>query len=233
MARNDQRRQKKLESKRTKRKEQLRDIARLKSTGIVERMSAGCRWPITESRISDSLWENGIGYAVLVRRGTGGMAAMSLFMLDVYCLGVKDVVVLVEPDNSISAKLSQMTKHGTRWRNVSPEHVRKLVDCSMGYALKLGLAPHRDCAAAMKLFGDIDASQFAVEFVFGCEGKPRYISGPNDSTARSKSVIDTLQRTCGPDGFHYFVHVDNPDDLPPLEGEWDDDDQMRLEEDEC
>ena len=232
MARNDQRRQKKLEAKRTKRKEQSRDVARLKSSGIAERMLAGCRWPVTESRISDSLWEEGIGYAVLVRRGPGGTAAMGMFLLDVYCLGVKDVVMRVESEPSISTMLAQFGENGTRWRNVSPEHVRKLVDCSMGYALNLGLAPHRDCAAAMKLFGDIDASQCAVEFVFGCEGKPRYVSGPNDSTARSNAVIDTLQRTCGPDGFHYVVRVSNPDELPPLEDEWDDDEQMRLDEDE-
>ncbi len=232
MARNDQRRQKKLEAKRTKRKEQLRDVARLKSSGVADRMLAACRWPITESRISDSLWDNGIGYAVLVRRGPGGMAAMSLFLLDVYCLGVKNVVTLVEPENSISVCLSNMTENGTRWKNVSPEHVRKLVDCSMGYALNLGLAPHRDCAAAMNLFGNLDASQCVVEFVFGCEGQPRYISGPNDSTARSKAVIDTLLRTCGPDGFHYIVHAGNPDELTLLEDEEDDDDQMSLEEDE-
>lgn len=77
MARNDQRRQKKLEAKRTKRKEQSKAAARLKSTGVAERMLAGSRWPITESRISGTLWDQGIGYAVLVRRSPGGMAAMS------------------------------------------------------------------------------------------------------------------------------------------------------------
>ncbi len=82
MAHNDQRRQKKLEAKRIKRNQQLRDIARLRSGGIGERMLLGCRWPITESRVSDSIWEEGIGYAVLVRRGPSGTTAMSLFLLD-------------------------------------------------------------------------------------------------------------------------------------------------------
>lgn len=232
MARNDQRRQKKLEAKRVKRKEQLRDVSRLKSSGMGERMLAGCRWPITESRVSGSIWEDGIGYAVLVRRGPGGTAAMSLFLLDVYCLGVKNVVAKVDAEHSISAMLARLNDNGTRWIKVSPEHVRKLVEGSVGYALNLGLAPHRECAAAMKLFGDIDASQCSIEFVFGCEGKPRYISGPNDSAARSKAVVDALHRTCGPDGFHYVVHLDNPENLMPLEGEWDDDEQRSLEEDE-
>ena len=157
---------------------------------------------------------------------------MSLFLLDVYCLGVKNVVARVDAEHSISTMLGRMTDDGTRWIKVSPEHVRKLVEGSVGYALNLGLAPHRECAAAMKLFGDIDASQCPTEFVFGCEGKPRYISGPNDSAARSKAIVDALHRTCGPDGFHYVVHIDNPGELIPLEDEWDDDEEMSLGTDE-
>jgi len=230
MARNDQRRQKKLEAKRTKRKEQLRDVARRNSAPAGERMLAGCRWPISESRVSDSLWDKGIGYAVLVRRGHNGMSAMALFLLDVYCLGVKDVVMRVEPDHEISALLQHMGKNATGWINVSPEHVRKLVEQSIGYALNLGLSPHRDCAAAMRIFGDIDASQCSTEFVFGHDGKPLYVSGPNDSISRSHAIVETLQKTCGPGGSHYIIHADNPDDLDLVGDEWDDAEQINIED---
>ncbi|MEI8383376.1 MAG: hypothetical protein WCJ09_24885 [Planctomycetota bacterium] len=230
MARNDQRRQKKLEAKRTKRKEQSKAVARLKSTGVAERMLAGSRWPITESRISDTLWDQGMGYAVLVRRGPGGTAAMSMFLLDVFCLGVKDAIAHFGPEIDVSSRLSQMSDNGIRWLKVSPEYVRKLVEGSIGYALNLGLAPHRDCAAAIKLFGDIDASKCEDKFEFGCEGKPRFISGPHDSPARCQAVMDTLNRTCGVGNFHYVMHVNDPNDL--FEDELEDDDEMYVDEDD-
>lgn len=99
--------------------------------------------------------------------------------------------------------------------------MRKLVEGSIGYALNLGLTPHRDCAAAIKLFGDIDASKCEDKFEFGCEGKPRFISGPHDSPARSQAVMDALNRTCGEGNFHYVLHANDPNDL--FDDEFDDD----------
>jgi hypothetical protein len=34
---------------------------------------------------------------------------------------------------------------------------------------------------------------------------PLYISGPDDSEARIKQIVDTLHRRFGPDGYHYIV----------------------------
>lgn len=211
MARNEQRRQKKLALKKSKRNEERRTIARAESSGIAGGMALASRWPVVQARVSATLWTQGIGYAVLVRRGPGGLTAMGLFLLDVYCLGVKDVVARVAPDYAISASLARMSDNGCRWIDVSPEHVRKLVEGTMGYALSLGLAPHRDCAAALSIFGDLESSKCATEFTFGFEGQPHFIAGPYDRQARIVEVINTLRRTCGPDGFHYTVPIESPD----------------------
>ena len=211
MARNEQRRQKQLEAKRAKRQEEQRVVARAQSSGIAGGMAAASLWPVVQARVSATLWDQGIGYAVLVRRGPGGLTAMATFLLDVYCLGVKDVLARVAPDHSISAALARMGEGGCRWIDASPEHVRKLVEGAMGYALSLGLAPHRDCAAALSLFGDLDSSKCATEFTFGSEGQPCFIAGPYDSHARIVEVLNTLRRTCGPDGFHYTVPLASPE----------------------
>ncbi len=216
MARNEQRRQKKLALKKLKRNEERRIIARAESSGIAGGMALASRWPVVQARVSASLWDQGIGYAVLVRRGPGGLTAMGMFLVDVYCLGVKDVMARVAPDHAISSSLARMSDEGSRWIDVSPEHVRKLVEGALGYALSLGLAPHRDCAAAMSIFGDLDSSQCATEFTFGLEGQPHFIAGPYDSRARIAEILKTLRRTCGPDGFHYMVPFgssESPDEV--------------------
>ena len=205
MARNEQRRQKKLEAKRTKRKEEQRVMARAQSSGIVGGMDAASHWPVVRARVSTTLWEQGIGYVYLVRRGSGGLAAMAMFLLDVYCLGVKDVIAHVAQESTIAGRMAQMDENGGRWIDVSPEHIRKLVEGAMGYALSLGLAPHRDCAGALRLFGELDSSKCATEFTFGDKGQPHFIAGPYDGQARIVDVLKSLQRTCGPDGFHYTL----------------------------
>ena len=205
MARNEQRRQKKLEAKKAKRKDEQRTVARVQSSGMRGGMEAAQHWPVVQARVSAGIQKNGMGEALLVRRGPGGMTAYVLFLLDVYCLGVKDVIAHAAPDHVAANWLSGLFERSGPWIDVPPEHVRKLVESSIGYALSLGLAPHRDCPAAMLIFGDLDSSRCLTEFTFGREGKPNYISGPHESDARIREVLATLKRTCGPDGFHYVI----------------------------
>lgn len=46
---------------------------------------------------------------------------MSMFLLDVYCLGVKDAIANIGPEIDVSTRLSYMADNGTRWLKVSPE----------------------------------------------------------------------------------------------------------------
>ena len=118
MARNEQRRQKKLALKKAKRNEERRVIARAESSGISGGMALASRWPVVQARVSATLWDQGMGYAVLVRRGPGGLAAMAMFLLDVYCLGVKDVIAHVAPDHAISASVARVNDNGGQWIDV-------------------------------------------------------------------------------------------------------------------
>lgn len=145
------------------------------------------------------------------RQGHPALTAIAVFRVDTYCCGVQDAFARTEPNSSAVDLLSRLAESDEGWINVTPEHVRKLVEQAIGYALSLGLAPHRDCAAAMKLFGDLDASQCKTEFTFGRDGKPCYIAGPHDSEVRVREILQALRETCGPDRFHYTVPLPSSD----------------------
>lgn len=205
MARNEQRRQKKLEAKKSKRKEEQRMVARVQSSGTRGRMEVAQNWPVVQARVSAGLWDHGMGEALLVRRGPGGITAYVLFLLDVYCLGVKNVIAHAEPDHVAARWLSSLFERTGSWVDVSPEHVRKLVEGSIGFALSFGLAPHRDCAGALQIFGDLDSSRCSTEFTFGRDGKPLFIAGPHDSQARIYEILSTLKRTRGSEQLDYVL----------------------------
>ncbi len=210
MARNEQRRQKKLAIKKSKRREEQRGVARVQSSGVRGQMELAQHWPVVQARVSSRIWEDGMGEALLVRRGPGGMTAYALFLLDVTCLGVKDVIAHAAPDHVAAIWLSGLFERSGPWIDVAPEHVRKLVEGSIGYALSLGLAPHRDCAAALPIFGELESSRCATEFTFGRDGQPYYIAGPHDSQARIREILSTLKRVCGPNGFHDTIPTASP-----------------------
>jgi hypothetical protein len=157
---------------------------------------------------------------------------MAMFLVDSYCLGVKDcygrLMVRAEYDamcKQLDTKFS-MEDH-------SPADVRKLVEDVVEYARQLGFEPHPDYHRVKTIFGDIDPRESNEEFEFGSEGKPLFVSGPNDSLERSRQIISTLQHSCGPDGFHYMVAVaagrsltrhiaiENDEDTEDTEDDWD------------
>lgn len=80
------------------------------------------------------------------------------------------------------------------------------VEGAFAYAEDLGFSPDPDYHWVNALFGDIDSNICTQEFEFGEEGKPYYVSGPNDSPARIRAVMEQLTRRCGgPDGFHFMM----------------------------
>jgi len=48
------------------------------------------------------------------------------------------------------------------------------------------------------------------------QGKTCYVSGPNHSEFTARRIITHLAKRFGPDGFHYLVGVDNPEEADDL-----------------
>ena len=220
MTQNEHKRQRKLLAKRIQRKSAgQRKLARLRLTGIHARMESAASWPVVQARISTTIWTDGIGEALLARRGPNGMTVISVFLLDVYCLGVKNVIARADSELATNKWMSDLFEKAGPWIDVSPEHIRKLVEESIGYALSLGISPHPECATALMIFGDLDSSKCLQQFTFGSEGKPLFVAGPHDNPSRIQTVISTLQQTCGVDGFHYVLPMDSarlPDGVEDL-----------------
>lgn len=213
MAVSENRRRKKLESHRAKRKEQKRSIARFESSGNQSRMTIAQSWPVVSACVSSTLWSQGIGYAAIGRRGPQGQVAGTIFLLDVFCLGVKDVVFFANAEWQWHELLSRFEKRDQGFGQVSPEFVRKLVEGAVAYAKSFGLEPHRDWADASRIFGEIDASKCPSEFTYGKDGKPLFIAGPNDTPTKAQRIIQTLSNSAGQGNFDFIAPI-AAEDLP-------------------
>jgi hypothetical protein len=211
MASDPRKRQKKLERRASKRKEKKHLQVRGQSAGLTERLTAAARFPVLHSWITEDLWTQGLGWVLLSRTFPDGMVAVAVFLVDRYCLGVKDAMARFISRSTYEAEFVRKM-HGTfASRNVSPATVRKLVEEAVAYARGLGLSPHADYQKAKLLFGDIDPAQSTEVFEFGKDGQPLFIAGPNDTPGRCQNILGILTQSCGPDGFHYI--------MPMAEGE--------------
>lgn len=213
MAGNQNRRRKKIEAHKAKRKEKQRAIARVESPAKVVRMMQAQAWPVLEAWIAGDLKKQGIANVYMARRGPHDQVAGAIFLVDVFCLGVKDVVVYLGPEWNWKDRLQTQRERGQNLEKISPEAVRKLVEGAVQYARSLGIEPHRDYLNAAPIFGNLDAANCSTEFVFGCDGKPRFITGPFDTAERVQKILNILESRVGKDKYDFVLMSGGFDDF--------------------
>jgi len=206
----EKRRQKKLAKKAARRKAKLSDKKEiLISRGAgAENIALALNSPLHECIIPEGLFDIGIGNILTSRKMPNGNVAFSIFLLDVFCLGVKNAYFFIMSRSEYDDKIRRI-KLDADFKSLAPECVRKLVESAEAYAGELGFDPHPDYRSARKIFGDIDTEKCPMQFEFGKDGRPLFISGPNDTQAKCMKIMETLTKSCGPGGFHYMIGV-NP-----------------------
>jgi hypothetical protein len=210
MAISEQQRQKKLAKKKQKRASTVKQ-----TTPSMKNAKLYANYPIHECLIPNDLFISGLGELVVTRRIPNGDIAMSAFVIDICCLGVKDAMFMVLPESEYEHKIKgRMSATGDRgFEKLHQTCAKKLLDGVVDYAKELGFAPHPDYKNANEIFGDIDAGACPVKYTYGKEGKPFYMNGPYESPADIKRIINTLTKKCGAGGFHTVLRLnDDMDD---------------------
>jgi hypothetical protein len=201
--------QKKKQKKQQKRKaavqSKLHKITQLQQTPLLQ------RGEIYECWVSPGILDDtGLGHVIFSRLipATGGIIMVD-FLVDVHCLGVKNTLVREESQYSYAQLLEVLRDGlGNDLEEVEPALAKKLVLDAVAYAQSLGIAPYVDYNRVKDVFADIDETACQTEFAFGCEGKPRLITGPNDTPKQIKTWLKSLSDSCGADGFHYMINAD-------------------------
>jgi hypothetical protein len=208
MSLDEKKRQKKLAKKAAKRKAKLSDRkdSHISGSAGTQDIALALNSPVHECIIPEGLFEVGIGNILISRKMPGGKVAFSIFLLDVYCLGVKNAYFFIMSQSEYDDKIKSI-KQNADFESLSPECVRKLVESAEAYARALGFNPHPDYHTARNIFGDIDAEKCPMQFEFGKDGRPLFISGPNDSHAKCMKIMETLTKSCGPGKFQYMIGV--------------------------
>jgi hypothetical protein len=170
----------------------------------------------------EELWDEGLGQILVSRNIPNGTVGFAIFLVDVYCLGVKDAYAGIHSRLDYDEKVYDDMRSRFEIISVKPEYVRKLIEGAVQYADSIGLPPHPDYRTAKLIFGDISAESCSEEFVYGKDGKPLFITGPNDDEFRCKHILKTINALCGPGNFHNILPVDETS--PLLNGELDDED---------
>jgi hypothetical protein len=189
MVKSERQRQKKL-AKRQKRASTVRKLARIHrnpSTRDVILQALGTPWEVAFKRENE-----GMASVVAMRRMRVGNPISVCFLIDSYCLGVKDAYI--SRDIDIDRLREMIRQGGDEVTLLTPEYIAKWVPEAIAYARSIGIEPSKNAELCLLMFSDVDASHCNEEFVFGKDGKPLYISGPNDPPEQIERVLRTLEK---------------------------------------
>lgn len=157
MALDQKRRQKKLAKKAAKRKMVVTaKKSALKAGWLVgNQMALAVSGPIQECLMPKGLFDLGIGNIVISRKMPTGNMGVSFFLVDVFCLGVKNCFFTVLSPSEYASRIRSLFLD-QNLEAIEPACAVKLIENAVSYARDLGFSPHREYAIAKRIFEDID-----------------------------------------------------------------------------
>ena len=120
-------------------------------TGVLGKLAIkrALQAPIYECWEPEQLFEEGVGTIIVSRKTERDEIVVAMFLLDVYCLGVKNSGILLMNEEEYRFKVERLREHETQ-NFIHPSCARKLVEETEEYAKELGFFPHKDYQATKK-----------------------------------------------------------------------------------
>jgi hypothetical protein len=145
----------------------------------------------------------GVACVLVAREPRGGRASVCGYLVDLFCLGVKNAVgpLVMDAGKVAEFRAAFFGAYPTPPLEIPLELAQHLVLGAAEFARGLGFDPHPDFAAAADHLGERAGPS---DITFGRDGKPFYVEGPYDNARR---VISTLDRSVGRDSYHFTVAV--------------------------
>ncbi len=182
--------------------------------------------PIETCWITENWREVGMTDILVVRRHPQGKRTIGIYLVDLYCLGVKDTFFYFSINDFEYEELLKKV-------NVSEDHqlveidydtVHNIIYGAIEFAEEYEFSPHKDFIKTNQyLLEDAEADIPFIDISFGHDGKPFIIGSPNYSIDH---IIRHLDRVAGPDGYHYLDRIDNFEDFGDLDEEFIDEEEM-------
>jgi hypothetical protein len=212
------RQQKKIAKQKAKRSAKRSILEQRTSKDPTVRLQQAERWPVVRAVMAAELWDQGLGQMVIARQEPEGGLVFAVFLVDVYCLGVKNAFWRPGSSHELDELIRQV-EETQRTVRIEPACLVKIVKGAVEYARSFGFSPHPDYRHAAMLLEGIDPAACRKEFTFGKDGKPFYVRGPNESLAQAEVIMRRVTDAGG----HFLVGgpVSEMEGLPFSEDELD------------
>ena len=177
--------------------------------GKMHRIRHADDYPVEACYLNADWKEQGLARIVVTRSQESGKAMVGVFLVDIFCLGVKDAFC----NEGLSMRQIEDELLPGYYQNEQPARVginyaKEIIYGAVDYAKGLGFEPHPDFELSRHVLGTEEFSRTRSLKFGGPEGKPFYIAGLDDDVA---TVLRKLRQRVGEDGFDFITVEDDGD----------------------
>jgi hypothetical protein len=143
----------------------------------------------------------GLGLVVIARESRYNQITVCSYLLDIWCLGVKDTIPPRTVDRIKFKEFAEALFHpfpGTS-QEVPLEVAQGMIFSACEYSESLGFQPHKDFEKSLSHIGNWDGR---IRIECGRNGKPFYVNGPHDNP---KQIMETLKKSRGEGNFDFML----------------------------
>jgi len=200
------RRQKALLKKRKKDKERQKKrrqaYRRPDSSQEIHWLKNAGKYPLLECLIGEGWEDHGIAPILVSRRQPDGRIVLGSFLVDIYCLGVKDTFFQAGLMRSEYETLKRDVFLEIPGVPCPPGKAGRIIFGAIDYAKRWGFEPQADYELSRFVLQNLPEDGGDEPVTFGYEGKPFYVAGPHDDF---EAIIATLKRTAGEGNFDFMA----------------------------
>ena len=147
---------------------------------------------------------NGMAQVIVVRQDHNRYLFGS-YLIDYWCLGVKDTIPPRKMGHSRYQAFRELCTERFQepFVDISLEQAQSIIYGAAEYARKLGFEPVPDFNTKAQVHLGL-RPETLIPIEFGKDGQPFFVSGPYDN---AEKVIKTLEASVGEGNFHYIAEI--------------------------
>ena len=156
------------------------------------------------------IFEMGMAVVAVVRQMPSGKFCVANFLLDVFCLGLKNTDYrFAITEDELEEYLEELFQKFSGYIPIDNIEANNLIYGAIDYAKDLGFKPQKDWVITKFFLNEDYITDLIDTIPFGKDGKPFYISGPYDNVS---FVMNTLRKTVGEGNFLSMTYLSDVTD---------------------
>ncbi len=153
--------------------------------------------------VSDRIAELGEGHVVVTRRHTGGRISMVMYLVDTYCVGVKDSFFRLRLGED---ELEEMLDCVSSMHECSYNEAHNWVYGAVAWAEEAGIEPDKSFAVTKYMLEEDTDDIPLIEYEFGYYGKHLLMANNNLEASR---YLPMLKKNLGEGNFDVTIKMDD------------------------